>query len=183
MGFVDGEVERCYTGKIDHSLGTAALAWLAANSFFMDCPTQVSGRCCCGHFRACRLCLRIALPGRILLFRHTYRSEYPWGLPGGWLKRGEHAHEAIEREILEESGYQVHALRSVVIGGDRKLHRLDLYFECELINGTFQSSAEVCDAAFFELDHLPDCIEPFYRQVITYTACHPERSICRDEKT
>ena len=121
--------------------------------------------------------------GRILLFRHTYRSEYPWGLPGGWLKRGEHAHEAIEREILEESGYQVHALRSVVIGGDRKLHRLDLYFECELINGTFLPSAEVCDAAFFDLDHLPDCLEPFNRQVINYTVCRPERSICRDEKT
>jgi ADP-ribose pyrophosphatase YjhB (NUDIX family) len=119
--------------------------------------------------------------GRVLLFRHTYRSGCPWGLPSGWLKKGEHAHKGLERELLEEGGYQIRALRSVVIGGDRQLQRLDLYFECELLGGTFQPSAEVCEAAFFKINQLPDCIEPFHRHVIEYTACHPERSICPDE--
>ena len=29
---------------------------------------------------------------------HTYRPDYPWGLPGGWLKAGEGAIAGIERE-------------------------------------------------------------------------------------
>lgn len=120
--------------------------------------------------------------GRVLLFKHTYRSECPWGLPSGWLKKGEHAHDAIVRELFEESGYQARVLRSVVIGGDSKAQRLDLYYECELTGGQFRPSAEVSQADFFSLDQLPGCLEPFHRQVITYTACHPERSICQDEK-
>ena len=121
--------------------------------------------------------------GRILLFRHTYRSECPWGLPSGWLKKGEHAHHALERELFEESGYRIRAVRSVVVGGDRQHQRLDLYFECELLDGRFRPSDEVSEAAFFDQDELPDCLEPFHRQVIAYTACHPERSVCQDETT
>jgi len=121
--------------------------------------------------------------GRVLLFRHTYRSECPWGLPGGWLKKGEHVHEALERELYEESGYQIHVVCPVVIGGDRQLQRLDLYYECEMLGGTFRPSAEVSQADFFPLDQLPNCLEPFHLQVISYVVCHPERSICQDEKT
>ena len=89
--------------------------------------------------------------GRVLLFRHTYRSDCPWGLPGGWLKKGEHAYQALERELFEESGYRIRTMRSVVIGGDTQLQRLDLYFECELLGGTFRPSAEVSEAAFFDI--------------------------------
>ena len=120
---------------------------------------------------------------RVLLFRHTYRPEYPWGLPSGWLKKGEHAHDAIVREVLEESGYHIDVLRSVVVGGDRKLQRLDLYYECELTGGTFRASDEVSEANFVALDALPDTLEPFHHEVISYTVCHPERSVCPDEKT
>jgi ADP-ribose pyrophosphatase YjhB (NUDIX family) len=43
--------------------------------------------------------------GQILLVKHTYREKYPWGLPSGWLKRGEQPMEALKREIKEETGY------------------------------------------------------------------------------
>jgi ADP-ribose pyrophosphatase YjhB (NUDIX family) len=43
-----------------------------------------------------------------LLFKHSYRKEYPWGLPSGYLHKREHPLEAIKREIFEESGYVVH---------------------------------------------------------------------------
>ena len=101
--------------------------------------------------------------GHILLFRHTYRSECPWGLPGGWLKKGENAEDAIVRECFEESGYHIRVKRSVVVGGDRKMQRLDLYYECELPGGEFRPSAEVSAAKFFPLDQLPDCLEPFHQ--------------------
>ena len=27
--------------------------------------------------------------GRVLLVEHVFRTDYPWGLPGGWVSRGE----------------------------------------------------------------------------------------------
>jgi 8-oxo-dGTP diphosphatase len=107
---------------------------------------------------------------RILLFRHTYRNDYPWGIPGGWLKAGEDPTDAVEREIYEESGYRVKALHPMVIGGDRALCRLDLMFLCTLDGGAFRPSAEVSDAGFFALDELPGRVEPFHVQVATYAA-------------
>jgi ADP-ribose pyrophosphatase YjhB (NUDIX family) len=106
--------------------------------------------------------------GSVLLFRHTYRNDYPWGLPGGWIKASEEPTDAIEREVLEESGLLIKALHPLVVGGDRDLRRLDLIFLCQLVGGTFQQSAEVSDAGFFELSALPGRVEPFHVQVADY---------------
>lgn len=106
--------------------------------------------------------------GRVLLFRHTYRADYPWGIPGGWLKAHEDPIEGVEREIYEESGFRIRALHPLVIGGDRVLHRLDLIFLCTLDGGTFQASAEVSDAGFYAIDDLPGRVEPFHIDVASY---------------
>ncbi len=106
--------------------------------------------------------------GRVLLFRHTYRSDYPWGIPGGWLRVGEDPIDGVEREIYEESGFRIRALHPLVVGGDKSLRRLDLIFLCVLEGGTFRASAEVSDAAFFALDELPGRVEPFHVQVAAY---------------
>ncbi|MGC9520856.1 MAG: NUDIX hydrolase [Anaerolineae bacterium] len=105
---------------------------------------------------------------RILLFQHTYRTDYAWGVPGGWLKGGENPVDAVEREIYEESGLRIKTLHPLVIGGDRDLRRIDLIFLCEHAGGAFQPSAEVSDAGFFTLDELPGRVEPFHVQVAAY---------------
>jgi ADP-ribose pyrophosphatase YjhB (NUDIX family) len=40
--------------------------------------------------------------GQVLLAEHTFRPDHPWGLPGGWIERGENPARAIQREIKEE---------------------------------------------------------------------------------
>ena len=46
--------------------------------------------------------------GRVLLLDHgRYRRRYPWGLPGGWHRRGETLIQTIEREMREETGLSV----------------------------------------------------------------------------
>lgn len=42
--------------------------------------------------------------GKLLALKHVYRHTYPWGLPGGYLKRGETAEAGILRELKEETG-------------------------------------------------------------------------------
>ena len=104
--------------------------------------------------------------GRVLLLKHTYRPDYPWGLPGGWLKKGEGAAEGIERELLEETGLVVRATRPLMVGGDNVHPRLDLVFFCEYESGTFRPSAEVSEARYFDPGDLPANMEPYLRTIV-----------------
>jgi 8-oxo-dGTP diphosphatase len=91
----------------------------------------------------------------ILLLNHSYRKEYPWGLPGGWLKKGEQPHQAIRREIAEEIGVTVQVVKPLIIESDTKWARLDLIFLCAIIDGEITSSDEVLSAKFFPVEKLP----------------------------
>ena len=97
--------------------------------------------------------------GEVLLFRHTYRKDTPWGLPSGYLKRGEVPDEALEREIMEESGLKVRIIKPLSVEGLADFPRLDLVFRGEMV-GDFQfaASVEVGEARFFPTDDLPRII-------------------------
>lgn len=90
----------------------------------------------------------------ILLFKHTYRS-HAWSLPGGYLEKGEHPREALEREIKEESGFVISIDDSLKTRTDRNYARLDLCYTGVLIGGEFTPSHEVTQYGFFALDNLP----------------------------
>lgn len=102
---------------------------------------------------------------QILLFNHTYRHKYPWGLPSGWLKRGELASMAIKREILEETGISIEVLRPIIVEGDDQWPRVDLVFLCRIMTGEFSPSDEVGAVQFFDVDALPEIL-PAQKRVI-----------------
>jgi len=52
--------------------------------------------------------------GRVLFVRHTYGDRRAWELPGGNLRRREDPATAIRREMREELGIDLQALREVV---------------------------------------------------------------------
>ncbi len=103
--------------------------------------------------------------GQVLLFRHTYRGDIPWGLPGGWLKRGEDPARAVEREIMEETGLRACAFQPLWVDTDRVAFEVDLIFSAKLEGGVFRPSAEVSEARFFALDDLPT-LPPGQRDLI-----------------
>jgi ADP-ribose pyrophosphatase YjhB (NUDIX family) len=99
--------------------------------------------------------------GRVLLVRES--SDGRWTLPGGWGDEHEAPRASVEREVLEESGYEVRAERLVAVK-DRHLHpytpkRLEriykLFFLCELTGGAPTTSLETDAVGFFEPDTLP----------------------------
>ncbi len=99
---------------------------------------------------------------RVLLVRET--SDGRWSLPGGWADEHDSPKQGIEREVLEESGYVVDAVKLVAIK-DRHLHpytpqRLEriykLFFLCEVRGGAPQVSIETSEVGWFAVDDLPE---------------------------
>ena len=44
---------------------------------------------------------------RVLLPHHAYRQRYPWGLPDGWVSGNERLEQGLERELREETGFDI----------------------------------------------------------------------------
>jgi ADP-ribose pyrophosphatase YjhB (NUDIX family) len=99
--------------------------------------------------------------GEILLVEEA--SDLGWSLPGGWADVGETPREAVEREVLEESGYRVRATKLIgLYERDRRAPRPHVWhiwktaFLCELEDDEQAAlGAETTDARFFPRDELP----------------------------
>jgi ADP-ribose pyrophosphatase YjhB (NUDIX family) len=86
-----------------------------------------------------------------------------WSLPGGWVDVGESPSEAVEREVLEESGYRTRATKLIALF-DRDRHAYPPHvwhiwkamFHCELVDDEQAPlGRETVTARFFARDELP----------------------------
>jgi ADP-ribose pyrophosphatase YjhB (NUDIX family) len=100
--------------------------------------------------------------GAVLLVRE--KEDGLWTLPGGWVDVGESPSEAAEREVKEESGYEVRAVRLLALWDRDKhphpplpFHVYKLYFRCELLGGDpLVAGTETDGVDFFRKDALPE---------------------------
>lgn len=103
--------------------------------------------------------------GRVLLYRHTYRT-HAWGLPAGWLHRRESLEECIRREVWEEGRLRVEPLgpgRAFIPAGRG---HVEVVFLCQFLGGEFTPSLEVDGFGLYPLDDLPDELLPTQRPLI-----------------
>lgn len=80
------------------------------------------------HFSAGVIGLLADNQGRILLVRHVYHPEFPWGLPGGWVGRNESPQEALSREFQEELGLKISVSQLLLIDNKYVKKHLDIAF-------------------------------------------------------
>jgi len=97
---------------------------------------------------------------RILLVREV--ADNAWAMPGGWAEVNEPPGRAVQREVLEESGYEVRAERLIHLHGGAALGRADrpfqaytIFFLCKLLGGRPATSVETAEVGFFPEDALP----------------------------
>lgn len=97
--------------------------------------------------------------GCILLGKHTYRKNHPWGLLAGNLEYGENPEDAIVRELREETGYEIKVQRLLKAVSAREAHHVSLIYLCKIIGGSFIPTPEISTIRFFPLDSLPDMLK------------------------
>jgi len=85
-----------------------------------------------------------------------------WTLPGGWADVGEEPHSAVEREVFEEAGLRVSAVRLVGVYDANRIedslplfHAYKLVFQCEALGGELTTSSETSEVRFFPVEALP----------------------------
>ncbi|MGQ0848257.1 MAG: NUDIX domain-containing protein, partial [Actinomycetota bacterium] len=97
---------------------------------------------------------------RILMVKET--ADGRWTLPGGWVDIGESPSVAAEREVAEESGYRVRAVKLAALYDKlrhqhpRAPHHAYLVFVlCQLLGGEARRSVETSEIGWFSVDQLP----------------------------
>ncbi len=107
--------------------------------------------------------------GRVLLLRHTLRGGSGWGLPGGFIERGEQPDEAVRREVREETGLELESVELAFVRTLPHVRQVEVIFRARMSAGRLSGlskSFEIDRAEWFALDALPEGLGRDQRQLI-----------------
>ena len=94
----------------------------------------------------------------MLIRRGVVPEKGKWSLPAGFMDPGEPPTDCVAREVLEETALTVQVTRLVEcyykppgMGAS-----VTLVYRCSVVKGELQAGDDASDAAFFNLDTLPE---------------------------
>lgn len=104
--------------------------------------------------------------GRILLLEHEFRPDSRWGIPGGFLDKGEQPVEALRRELREEVALDVYDIELLFARTLPRPRQVEIHFVCKTNGDPVPSSFEIRRADWFAIDDLPANLSQDQRQMI-----------------
>lgn len=104
--------------------------------------------------------------GRVLLLKHRFRPGSGWGMPGGFLEKGEQPEAAVRRELREEAGLEIEKVQLVLVRTFKKPRQLEIVFRCRPVGDTNQLNYEIQKASWFTADELPKSLSKDQQQLI-----------------
>jgi ADP-ribose pyrophosphatase YjhB (NUDIX family) len=99
--------------------------------------------------------------GRILMVRETV-DQNRWTLPGGWADVNQTPAQSVVREVFEESGYHVRAVKLAAVWDRARQAQpttafsvVRMFFVCALEGGVAATSLETSEVGWFAEDAIP----------------------------
>lgn len=103
--------------------------------------------------------------GEVLLLEHVLRSSVSgWGVPGGFIKKGEQPEIALRREIMEETGLE---LTDVRIFSCRTFYRhVEIIMTAKCKGEPTIMSREITDLGWYSIDEMPQEMSPDQKRLV-----------------
>ena len=96
--------------------------------------------------------------GHVLLLKHRFRPGSGWGIPGGYINKGEQAEDALRRELREEAGLELKDVAVLTTRTFSKPQQVEIVFVCRADGNPKQLNYEIQKAEWFSLDQLPSSL-------------------------
>ena len=110
--------------------------------------------------------------GRVLIVEHVFRTDHPWGLPGGWISHGEAPAETVAREIREELQLEVEVRELIAaarIPATRMANHpshIGLAYYARVRSGRAVPSGEILGARWADPTNIEEDLAPFQRDAV-----------------
>ncbi len=103
---------------------------------------------------------------RVLLLEHVFRADQGWGVPGGFIVKGEQPEEALRRELREEISIDIDEVKLLFTRTLVKLKQVEIYYRARVVGEPKPSSFEIKQAQWFTLDNLPASLSQDQRKLL-----------------
>jgi 8-oxo-dGTP diphosphatase len=107
--------------------------------------------------------------GRVLLLKHAFRAGSGWGIPGGFLEKGEQPEAALRRELREEVGLELGGVRLAFVRTLERPRQVEIMFCARAAGAAEPQGAEIEAARWFAPDALPAELSPEQRGLVART--------------
>jgi len=107
--------------------------------------------------------------GRILLLKHRFRPGSGWGVPGGFINKGEQPEDALRRELREEVGLELRNAHIAFVRTHRRPSNVEIIYRCvsgERASEIVPRSIEIISLGWFARDAMPAELSPDQHRII-----------------
>lgn len=104
--------------------------------------------------------------GHVIMARHVFRTGSGWGIPGGFVERGEQPDDAARRELREELDLEVTDLRLSFVRTLSRARQVEVLFTARAASTPRPTGREIAEFAWFDPAHFPDEVSPDQRSIV-----------------